>query len=140
MGQIDFTPPPLSSSKILRRWLLRLVLVGVGIATGVMVRPSLIEDPIKRAQVEQLRNQVLEANTQSQEKALQVLGQTAQTSQQVIEKVTRITQEVTHQNPQQVVNTTITNITNEVKNLPQEQVKKVKLQFCQDVMQELNQQ
>ena len=101
-----------------------------------MLRPTVIQDPVKRQQVEQVREQVLQANTKAQEKALQVLGESTTTTKQVIERVREVTREVTNRDPQEIINQTVTNIAQEVKNLPQEQVKKIKVQICKEILEE----
>ena len=122
------------SQKKIRQWLVRLVLLGVAGGGVVLAKPNLIKDAQKRAQVEQIRDQVLQANTEAQEKTLQVLGQSAATTEVVVERVREVTKEVTHEDPQQIVNQTVTNITNEIKDLPQEQVNKIKRDICEQIM------
>ncbi len=51
------------------------------------------------------------------------------TTQTVIEKVTDEQEEA-------LINKTVENITKQVKDLPQEQVKKIKYEFCKDVVTE----
>jgi cell division protein FtsB len=127
----------LFSKKKIRRLLVRTLLLGLGVGVGLMARPSLVKDPVKRQQVEQARDQLLEWNDVAQEKALDVLGQSTDTIQETVENITYITKEKTEVNPQEVVQTTINNITQEVKELPQEQIHKVKLEFCRDVIEEV---
>lgn len=132
-----FKDKRLISPKKIRRWLFRLALVGIGVAAGVLARPSLIQDPVKRAQVEDIRSQVLQANDEAQQKAMEVLGQSSEVVKQTVTTVSEVTKEVTNKDPQVVVQETVTKLTEEVKTLPQEQVKKIKLQFCQDVIGEI---
>jgi predicted translin family RNA/ssDNA-binding protein len=120
----------------IKRWLVRLGLVALGGGIVILARPALIRDTAKREQVEQVREQVLQANTQAQEKALQVLGESTVTTKEVIERVREVTREVTNQDPQQIINQTVTNITQEIKDLPQEQVKKVKQEVCRQILEE----
>ena len=122
-------------SKI-KRWLWRLGLVGLAGGAVVLARPALIKDTAKRQQVEQVREQVLQANTQVQEKAIQVLGESTTTTKEVIERVREITKEVTNRDPQEIISQTVNNITQEVKDLPQEQVKKIKVQICREILEE----
>lgn len=122
-------------SKI-KRWLWKLGLVGLAGGAVVLARPALIQDTTKRQQVEQVREQVLQANTQAQEKALQVLGESTTTTKEVIERVREITKEVTNRDPEEIISQTVTNITNEVKSLPAEQVKKVKVEICREILEE----
>lgn len=129
------TPGFLGKKKI-RKLLLRVALVGVGVAAGILARPSLIQDPIQRAQVEHLREQVLEANDAGQKKALEVLGSSTDTIQETVGQVSGIADEVTGTDPQVLVNEKVEVIKQEVKNLPQNQIKKIKLEFCQDVIKE----
>lgn len=122
-------------SKI-KRWLVRLGLVGLAGGTIILAKPALIQDTAKREQVEQVRNQVLQANIETQEKALEILGESQKTAQGVIGKAMEITGTVTQTDPQEIINTTVNNITNEVKSLPQEQVKKIKVQICKEILEE----
>lgn len=122
-------------SKI-KRWLWRLGLVGLAGGAIILARPALIKDAAKREQAEQVREQVLQANTKAQEKALQVLGESTTTTKEVIERVREITKEVTNRDPEEIISQTVTNITNEVKSLPQEQVKKVKVEICREILEE----
>ena len=122
-------------SKI-KRWLVRLGLVGLAGGAVILARPALIKDAVKREQVEQVREQVLQANTQAQEKTLQVLGESTATTKEVIERVREVTREVTNRDPQEIINQTVTNIAQEVKNLPQEQVKKIKVEICREILEE----
>ena len=131
-------PKPMISAKKIRRWLVRLAVLGLGGATIVMAKPDLIPDPQKQAQVKQAREQVLQANTEAQEKALQVLGHSAATTQEVVGRVREVTYQVTNQDPQEIVNQTVTNITNEIKDLPQEQVKKIKVEICQEILKDVD--
>jgi len=101
-----------------------------------LARPALVRDTAKREQVEQVREQVLRANTQAQEKALQILGESTTTTKEVIERVREVTREVTNRDPQEIISQTVTNITQEVKNLPQEQVKRVKQEVCRQILKE----
>ncbi len=101
-----------------------------------MLRPTVIQDPVKRQQVEQVREQVLQANIEAQEKALEILGESQKTAQGVIGKAMEITGTVTQTDPQEIINTTVNNITNEVKSLPQEQVKKIKVQICKEILED----
>lgn len=125
---------PWLSQKKIRRWVVRLALLGLAGAGVVLAKPDLIKDAQKRAQVEQVRDRVLEANTEAQEKTLQVLGQSAATTEVVVERVREVTKEVTNQDPEQIVNQTVTNITNEIRDLPQEQVNKIKRDICEQIM------
>ncbi len=127
----------LFSRKHLRSWLFRLGLIGVGVAAGVLAKPSLIQDPVKRTQVEDMREQILEANDIGQEKALQVLGESAEVAKTTLKKASEVTGEITHTDPQQLVETTVTNLKEEVKSLPEKEVKRIKLEFCQDVIKEI---
>ena len=127
-------PAALLTPKKIRRWLFRLVLIGLAGAAVVMAKPDLVQNPKQRAQVEQLRDHVLEANIEGQEKVLQVLGTSVQTAQGMVGKASQVTYEVTRQDPQELINKTVVDITNQVKDLPSEQVKKIKLEFCRDVM------
>lgn len=120
----------------IKLWLVRLGLVGLAGGAVILARPALIKDMAKRQQVEQVREQVLQANTQAQEKALQVLGESTTTTKEVIERVREITKEVTNRDPQEIINQTVTSITQEVKDLPQEQVKKIKVQICREILEE----
>jgi len=122
-------------SKI-KRWLVRLGLVGLAGGAVILARPALIKDAVKREQVEQVREQVLQANTQAQEKTLQVLGESTATTKEVIERVREVTREVTNRDPQEIISQTVTNITQEVKDLPQEQVKKIKVEICREILEE----
>lgn len=122
-------------SKI-KRWLWKLGLVGLAGGAVVLARPALIQDTTKRQQVEQVREQVLQANTKAQEKALQVLGESTVTTKEVIERAREITKEVTNRDPEEIISQTVTNITNEVKSLPAEQVKKVKVEICREILEE----
>ena len=122
-------------SKI-KRWLVRLGLVGLAGGAVILARPALIKDAVKREQVEQVREQVLQANTQAQEKTLQVLGESTATTKEVIERVREVTREVTNRDPQEIISQTVTNITQEVKDLPQEQVKKIKVEICKEILEE----
>lgn len=115
---------------------MRLGLVALAGGTVILARPALIRDTTKREQVEQVREQVLQANTQAQEKALQILGESTTTTKEVIERVREVTREVTNRDPQEIINQTVTNITQEVKDLPQEQVKKIKVQICKEILEE----
>ncbi|MBI4034872.1 MAG: hypothetical protein HY381_00560 [Candidatus Chisholmbacteria bacterium] len=124
--------------KEVRRWMVRLILLGLAGAGVILVKPDLISDATKRTQVEEVREQLLKANTQGQERALQILGDTAKETQAIVGRVSRVTEEVTHQNPQEIINQAVANITAEVKDLPKEQVKKIKLEFCRDVMEEVS--
>lgn len=125
------------SPKKLRRWFFRLVLVGLGVGIGVLVKPSLIQDPAKRAQVEGVRDQLLEVNDVGQQKALELLNQGSVTAEQALGTASQITQDLTNQDPQELVTQTVTNLTEEVKTLPEKQVKKIKLEFCRDVIEEI---
>ncbi|OGY16477.1 MAG: hypothetical protein A2784_04380 [Candidatus Chisholmbacteria bacterium RIFCSPHIGHO2_01_FULL_48_12] len=120
----------------IKRWLVRLGLVGFAGGTVILARPALVRDTAKREQVEQVREQVLRANTQAQEKALQILGESTTTTKEVIERVREVTREVTNRDPQEIISQTVTNITQEVKNLPQEQVKRVKQEVCRQILKE----
>lgn len=120
----------------IKRWLVRLALVGLAGGSVILAKPALVQDAAKRQQVEQAREQVLQANTKAQEKALQVLGESTVTTKEVIERVREITKEVTNRDPQEIINQTVTNITNEVKSLPAEQVKKVKVEICREILEE----
>lgn len=120
----------------IKRWLVRLGLVGLASGAVILARPALIKDMAKRQQVEQVREQVLQANTQAQEKAIQVLGESTTTTKEVIERVREITKEVTNRDPQEIISQTVNNITQEVKDLPQEQVKKIKVQICREILEE----
>ncbi|MBI2009714.1 MAG: hypothetical protein HYS86_00910 [Candidatus Chisholmbacteria bacterium] len=124
------------SPKKIRQLLFRVALVGVGVAAGVLARPSLIQDPAQRALVDELRNQVLTANEEGQKKALQVLGSSSETIKETVGKVSGVADEVTGTDPQVLVNEKVAIIKQEVKNLPQNQIKKIKLEFCQDVIKE----
>jgi len=131
-------PAPFISQRKIRRWLFRLSLVALAAAAVLMVKPDLVKDPTQRAQVEDIRTQVLQANTQGQEKALEILSQGSQVTGQLLGQATTAAKELTHQDPQEIINTTITNLTNEVKDLPQEQVKKVKLQICEQILKDVD--
>lgn len=125
------------SPKKLRRWFFRLVLVGLGVGIGVLAKPSLIQDSAKRAQVEGVRDQLLEVNEVGQQKALELLGQSGEVAGQALDTATQITKDVTNQDPQELVTQTVTNLKEEVKTLPEKQVKKIKLEFCRDVIEEI---
>ena len=129
---------PMISAKNIRRWLVRLVVLGLGGAAVVMAKPDLIPDPQKQAQIKQVREQVLQANTEVQGKALQILGDSATTTQEVVGRVREVTYQVTNQDPQEIVSEVVTNITNEIKDLPQEQVKKIKVEICQEILKDVD--
>ena len=129
---------PMISAKNIRRWLVRLVVLGLGGAAVVMAKPDLVPDPQKQAQIKQVREQVLQANTEVQGKALQILGDSATTTQEVVGRVREVTYQVTNQDPQEIVSEVVTNITNEIKDLPQEQVKKIKVEICQEILKDVD--
>ena len=131
-------PKPMISAKNIRRWLVRLVVLGLGGAAVVMAKPDLVPDPQKQAQIKQVREQVLQANTEVQGKALQILGDSATTTQEVVGRVREVTYQVTNQDPQEIVSEVVTNITNEIKDLPQEQVKKIKVEICQEILKDVD--
>lgn len=126
----------LVSKKKIRKLLFRVALVGVGVAAGILARPSLVQDPAQRARVEEVREQILNANEEGQEKAIKVLGESSERVKETIGKVSGIAGEVTNTDPQILVNEKVEIIKQEVKNLPQNQIKKIKLEFCQDVIKE----
>ena len=125
------------SPKKIRRWLFRLGLLGAGVAIGVLAKPSLIQDSAKRAQVEGLRDQILQANDVGQEKALQVLGQSAEVIEDTVGKASNVAKDLSGKDPQIIVEEKVTYLKEEVKSLPEKQVKRIKLEFCQDVIKEL---
>ena len=125
------------SPKRIRRYLFRLFLLAVGGAIGILARPSLVQDPIKRAQVEGIRDQLLQANDVGQEKALQVLGETSGVAQDTLGKVSEITREVTNTDPQVLIQEKVTLLKEEVKSLPEKEIKRIKLEFCQDVIEDI---
>ena len=56
----------------------------------------------------------------------------------MVGRVREVTYQVTNQDPQEIVNQTVTNITNEIKDLPQEQVKKIKVEICQEILKDVD--
>ncbi len=129
--------PRLFSPKKIRRWLFRLGLVATGVGIGVLVKPSLIPDLEKRAQVEGLREQILQANEVGQEKALQVLGESSEVAQEAVDKASEVAKDLSGKDPQVIVEEKVTDFKEEIKSLPEKQVKKIKLEFCQDVIKEI---
>jgi len=129
--------PRLFSPKKIRRWLFRLGLVGMGVAVGVLVKPSLIQDSAKRAQVEGVREQILQANEIGQEKALQVLGESVEVIGATVDKTSSLAKDLSGKDPQVIVEEKVTKFKEEVKSLPEKQVQKIKLEFCKDVIAEI---
>jgi len=129
--------PRLFSPKKIRRWLVRLGLVAVGVGVGVLVKPSLIQDSTKRAQVEDMREQILQANEVGQEKALQVLGESAEVIGNTVDKTSSLAKDLSGKDPQVIVEEKVSDFKEEIKSLPEKQIKKIKLEFCQDVIKEI---
>jgi len=126
----------LVSKKKIRKLLFRTALLGIGVTAGVLAQPSIVKDPAKRAQVEDLRSRVLQANDESQEKALDVLGSSSETVKDTVKKVSQTTKDLTNQDPQVIVEDAVNSISEEVKSLPEQQVQKIKLEFCKDLIEE----
>lgn len=127
----------LRRKKKIRRLLLQVALLSTGIAAGVLAKPSLLTDPVQRAKVEEVRDQVLEANDEAQEKALEVLGDSSQAVKGAVDTVSEISQGLTGTDHQAVVQEKVASITEEIKELPEKQVKKIKLEFCEDLIKEI---
>ena len=123
--------------KATRRLVWQIAILGAGVAAGILVRPSIIPDPKQRAQVEGVREQILEANEVAQEKAYEVLGESTDVVGNVVSKVSEATEEISGTNPQQVVEEKVTSFAEEIKSLPEKQVKKIKLEFCAELIEEI---
>lgn len=123
--------------KKLHRTLLQVALLSTGLVAGILARPSIISDPQQRSQVEEVRNQVLQANDNIQEKALETFDEGSGTVKGVIDKASDITEDFSGTNPQEVVQQKVEAFSQEVKALPEKQIKKIKLEFCQDVIEEI---
>lgn len=130
-------PKPFFSKKKIRHWLTRIILLAAIGAGVVLVKPSLISDPAKRAQVEDLRNKILQVNNEGQEKALKVLGESAEVVKDTTDKAADVAKDLSGKDPQVIVEEKVTILKEEVRSLPEKQVKKIKLEFCQDVIKEV---
>lgn len=64
---------------------------------------------------------------------LSVLGAA---TQRALSTTTEFVDRVTSESDEALINQTVENISKEVKDLPQEQVKKIKYEFCKDVIEE----
>jgi len=127
----------LITKKKIRRLFLRVCLVALGLGVGVLFRPQVIKDPVMRGQVEGLRDRVLQANDQVQDQALDALEEGSEKVKGAAEKASDITQDLTDTDPQEYVEDKVEELTEEIKSIPEEQVKKIKLEFCQDVIEEI---
>lgn len=130
-------PKKFITKKKIRRFLLRACLVALGLGIGVLFRPQVIKDPATRSQVENLRDRVLQANDEAQQQALEVLEEGSEKVKGAADKASEITEEITDTNPQEYVDEKVDQLTEEIKSIPEEQVKKIKLEFCQDVIEDI---
>jgi len=127
----------LISKKKIRRLFLRICLVALGLGIGILFRPQVIKDPNTRIQVENLRDRVLQANDEAQMQALEVLEESGEKVKGAADKAAEVAEEITNTDPQEYVEEKVDELTEEIKSIPEEQVKKIKLEFCQDVIEEI---
>ena len=111
-------------------WLLLAVVVGV-----VFFRPEIIPHPLAREKAMQLRDQFMATDSARYQQILGLTDQAKNTAVTVA-KNTELPSEMTGLPEEVVVEEYVSHLTDEVKKLPQNQLKQVKIEFCQDVIDE----
>ena len=120
----------------LRRGLMRIVMVGVlGAGVYLLSNPGAIENPKQREKVEAAREKLVESGSEGGDQ-LKVSIDSAKEYVKEAFETTKIPKNLTGGEEEIVVEELVNNLSEEVKQLPAEQVKKVKIQFCQDVINE----
>jgi len=117
----------------------KILLIGSAFAAGYFyINPSQIPDAKIRNQVETYKQD--NQNT-TQDQIVDVLGNATQKATDII-KNTKIPEPLLNQediSEEIVVEDVVNNFTEEIKQLPEKQVKKIKYQICQDVISEATQ-
>ena len=138
------------SARRLKKRIIQLVLLAVvGGSVYLLVNPQIVADPVRRGQIEQVREKVMGAsvgtesvNVISQDSdngAQAVISQAISKSKSYIDQAFRtikIPKKISGTSEEIVVEDVVSNLSNELKQLPAEQVKKIKIELCQDVIEE----
>ena len=123
-------PPEVKLKWRIKKYTRRALMLGIIVAVYFWVLPLLV--PSMAPQVDQARQAVVAAAGQAQKQMTQILG----TATELSEELTSRKKEIEEGGPEILVQETVDDLTERIKALPREQVKKVKIQFCADLIEE----
>lgn len=123
-------PPEVKLKRRIRKFFRRALMLGIIVALYFWVLPILV--PNLAPQVDQTKQTVISVASQAQEQISQILG----TATSLTEEFTSKKGEIEEKGAEALVQETVNDLTERVKELPREQVKKVKRQFCSDLIEE----
>lgn len=110
--------------KLLPLFLVAIILSGYLIYTGKFPVNSRVFTP-----------KSLSSISETSEASTQILGAATQTAK---DKIIDYYQEITGNQEEALINNMVENITKQLKGLPENQAKKIKYQFCQDIITEVD--
>ncbi|MCH7951892.1 hypothetical protein IH980_04105 [Patescibacteria group bacterium] len=123
-------PPEVKLKWRIKKYTRRALMLGIIVAVYFWVLPLLV--PSMAPQVDQTRQTVIAVAGQAQKQMTQILGTATELSAELTSKK----KEIEEGGPEILVQETVDDLTERIKALPREQVKKVKSQFCADLIEE----
>lgn len=137
MGKKHLSPEEKRRKKLkkLKRNLTRAILISAAVAAGyVLMNPTVLGNSAREEQVTRVREQLLAVSSSTQDRIAGILGATTSVVEEAL-KTTKIPKQLTNQE-EIVVDEVVKGFADEIKKLPAEQAKKVKRDFCADLIEE----
>lgn len=123
-------PPEVRFKRKLKKYFKRAVKLAILIAFYFLLLPRLV--PSMAPQVENTKNTIVSSANQ----AKVMMSQAAGSTDQILKSLTQKTKLVDEEGAEALIEDTVENLTRQVKDLPKEQVKRVKREFCSDLIDE----
>jgi hypothetical protein len=111
----------------------KFIVIGLALLAYAIYNPSVIPHPQLQQQASQL-NQTITSQDNSWQKKASWLYHKLQEKFLIFAQKTKLPKQLTGLPEEVVVQDIVDDLTNQVKQLPQKQVKSAKTQFCQDVI------
>ncbi len=130
MKKLKPIPPEVKLKRRLKKYCKRLLYLSIAVAAYFLILPRLM--PNSAPQVEKTKQTVLSAKNQAQTKFTQILGIATQIGNQL----SNTSEQLTPEKAEEAVKKQIEELKLRLKSIPAEQAKKVKRDFCADVIKE----
>jgi predicted PurR-regulated permease PerM len=122
--------PEVKLRRRIKKYLRRALMLATAIFFYFWLLPILV--PSLAPQVDQTKQTLISVASQAQEQISQILGSTTSFTAEFTSKKG----EIEEKGAETLVQETVDDLTERVKSLPREQVKKVKREFCSDLIEE----